>query len=429
MTRIKEVKVASSGRTGAGAYSSGLQLGESLGVAMESAFSMLDVLIVDDEPRNLQLLGNLLRGHGYRTAFATGGQQALDSARRVPPRLILLDINLPGMDGLAVCRALKSDPRPEIRAVPIIFLTARAQPEDILEGFRAGGVDYVTKPFHSEELLARVQTHLELRQAREELARINENQRRFVTLLAHDLRNPIGGLRDMPKLLLDETDPPSPEFTHEIAALMRDETQRVFDLLEEVLLLSQLQMGRADPLRRNFRVREIVANVVAQLEGFARDKNVRVEMEAPADLLADADRHMISTVVRNLVQNALKFSSAGGLVRVEVTPHELPEGEEGAPMDVPTSECGQKKSFVRICVSDRGIGLRPELADRLFDPLRSQSTPGTGKESGTGLGLPMCAQLLHLHHSRLQVESMPGVGASFYFYLPEGNPAAIANAG
>jgi signal transduction histidine kinase len=108
---------------------------------------------------------------------------------------------------------------------------------------------------------------------------------------------------------------------------------------------------------------------------------------------------------------------------VEATLHELPEGEEGAPMDVPTSESGHKKGFVRISVSDRGIGLRPELAESLFDPLRSQSTPGTEKEAGTGLGLPMCAQLLHLHHSRLQVESKPGVGANFYFYLPEGDPA------
>lgn len=380
---------------------------------------LLDVLIVDDEARNLQLLGNLLRGQGYRTAFATGGQQALECARRTPPQLILLDINLPGVDGLCVCRALKEDHRPEVRNVPIIFLTARTQPEDIIEGFRAGGVDYVTKPFNSEELLARVKTHLELRRVREDLARINENQRRFVTLLAHDLRNPIGGLKDMPKLLLDEADPPTPEFTREIATLMRDETRRVFDLLEEVLLLSQLQMGRAAPRKSTFPVAKTINHVLEQLEGFARDKGVRMETSAPENLMAEADFHMVGTVVRNLVQNALKFSSRGGLVRVEAKHRDPPEGLEDAPLDVPTHASGLKSGIVEIRVTDNGIGLRPELAEYLFDPLRSQSTPGTSQESGTGLGLPMCSQLLQLHHSRLQVESKPGVGASFFFYLPE----------
>ena len=386
--------------------------------------NILDVLIVDDEPRNLQLLGNLLRGQGYRTAFATGGQQALECARRTPPQLILLDINLPGLDGLCVCRALKEDVRAEVRGIPIIFLTARTQPEDIVEGFRAGGVDYVTKPFNSEELLARVRTHLELRRVREDLARINENQRRFVTLLAHDLRNPIGGLKDMPKLLLDEEDPPSPEFTREIATLMRDETRRVFDLLEEVLLLSQLQMGRAAPRKVSFPARDTIVHVLDQLKGFAREKGVGMQVSAAEDLMVEADYHMIGTVVRNLVQNALKFSSRGGQVLVEASRRETPEGLENAPLDVPTHASGHRSGIVQIRVTDNGIGLRPELAEYLFDPLRSQSTPGTSQESGTGLGLPMCSQLLQLHHSRLRVDSKPGGGATFYFYLPESAPSS-----
>jgi two-component system sensor histidine kinase/response regulator len=379
--------------------------------------NLLDVLIVDDEPRNLQLLGNLLRGQGYRTAFATGGQQALECARRTPPQLILLDINLPGLDGLCVCRALKEDTRPEVRSIPIIFLTARIQPEDIVEGFRAGGVDYVTKPFHSDELLARVKTHLELRRVREDLARINENQRRFVTLLAHDLRNPIGGLKDMPKLLLDEDAPPTVEFTQEIATIMRDETQRVFDLLEEVLLLSQLQMGRATPRQENFGVKMMLAHVLKQLEGFAREKGVKLHLTCSDDLTADADPVMIATVVRNLAQNAVKFSSRGGNVFVEALHRYLPEGLDDEPLDVPTHDSGLAHGFVMIRVTDHGIGLRPEVAETLFDPLRSRSTPGTDQESGTGLGLPLCSQLLQLHHSRLQVDSKLGGGASFYFYL------------
>jgi CheY-like chemotaxis protein len=118
------------------------------------------VLIVDDEPKNLQVVGSLLRDKGYDVVFATNGPEALDALRLTPPDLVLLDVMMPDMDGYEVCRRIKQNPL--TRKIPVIFLTAKSETEDIVRGFREGGVDYVTKPFRAEELLARVHTHVQL---------------------------------------------------------------------------------------------------------------------------------------------------------------------------------------------------------------------------------------------------------------------------
>ncbi|MBM4343480.1 MAG: response regulator [Deltaproteobacteria bacterium] len=129
--------------------------------------SQARILMVDDTPQNLKLLGLLLRQQGYRLSAARNGHEALEVASAAAPDLILLDVAMPGLDGFATCQRLKADPA--LRDVPIIFLTAAVDHESVMRGFSVGAVDYVTKPFEAEELLARVRTHLELRFARARL--------------------------------------------------------------------------------------------------------------------------------------------------------------------------------------------------------------------------------------------------------------------
>ncbi|RLC07063.1 MAG: hypothetical protein DRI57_26335 [Deltaproteobacteria bacterium] len=123
------------------------------------------ILIVDDAPVNLQVLSGLLTGANYEIAAAIDGEEAISVASHVFPDIILLDIIMPGLDGYEVCKRLKA--RPQTKDIPIIFLTAKTEPEDIMEGFQIGGADYVTKPFNSKELLTKVHTHLELKKTRE----------------------------------------------------------------------------------------------------------------------------------------------------------------------------------------------------------------------------------------------------------------------
>lgn len=132
---------------------------------MVQSTDKFNLLIVDDLPENIKVLGNSLQHENYRISFATSGQQAIDMALKNSIDLILLDIMMPGMDGFEVCRQLKGETR--TRHIPIIFITAKTEKEDIIQGFEAGAVDYVTKPFNAAELSARVHTHLELRRSKE----------------------------------------------------------------------------------------------------------------------------------------------------------------------------------------------------------------------------------------------------------------------
>ena len=131
----------------------------------EIDYSNCSVLIVDDIPENLQLLGNILLNNNLDVGFATNGYEALENVALNKPDLILLDIMMPGISGITVCEKLKENP--DTRDIPVIFLTAKAQSEDVVKGFEIGAVDYVTKPFNASELVARVMTHLELKKSRD----------------------------------------------------------------------------------------------------------------------------------------------------------------------------------------------------------------------------------------------------------------------
>ena len=165
------------------------------------------VLVVDDNPQNLQVLGPMLENKGYDVAFATSGEQALEFIDSETPDLVLLDIMMPGMDGYQVCKRLKKEKT--TASIPVIFLTAKSDADDIVQGFEAGGVDYVTKPFNSAELLARVKTHLELKNAREEIKTL----RGIIPICAHckKVRNDSGFWEQVEVYVRDHSEA---EFTH-----------------------------------------------------------------------------------------------------------------------------------------------------------------------------------------------------------------------
>jgi phosphoserine phosphatase RsbU/P len=160
------------------------------------------LLIVDDIPANIQVLGNILQEEGYAVSFATSGRQALEMALEESYDLILLDVMMPEMDGFEVCARLHEIPGRG--AVPVIFLTAKTAGEDIVRGFETGAVDYVTKPFNPPELLARVHTHLELKCARDKIQRAYgelSEKNRELSLLNEELRKALSEIKTLQGLL------------------------------------------------------------------------------------------------------------------------------------------------------------------------------------------------------------------------------------
>jgi len=164
------------------------------------------ILIVDDVTENLQVLGNILNKNNYRISYATNGKEALNMLKKIHPDLILLDIMMPEMDGLETCRYLKADPG--LSEIPVIFLTARTEQADLVQGFETGAVDYVKKPFNSAELLARIRTHVELRQARNTIAKLKEKEmfHAMVVTANHQINQPLTVLTLYLQMLEDDKD-------------------------------------------------------------------------------------------------------------------------------------------------------------------------------------------------------------------------------
>ena len=160
------------------------------------------ILIVDDIPDNLKVLGELLKNNGYKVRPVPNGKMALQVAEKEKPDLILLDIMMPDMDGFEVCRRLKENEY--LNDIPIIFISALNDTKNIIKAFTSGGIDYITKPFQAEEVSARVATHLKICWQKNELHRLNIEKDKFFSILAHDLRNPFGGFMKLTEMMVDD---------------------------------------------------------------------------------------------------------------------------------------------------------------------------------------------------------------------------------
>jgi two-component system sensor histidine kinase/response regulator len=356
------------------------------------------ILVVDDEPRNLQLLGNLLREEGYETAFATNGSQALRSATQRRPDLILLDVMMPEMDGYEVCTQIKADR--QTADVPIIFLTAKVERESVVRGFQTGAVDYVTKPCNSEELLARVRTHLELKHARDQLNDLAARRTKFLTILAQDIRNPFGETSGFLQGLIDHGDNLSwPELQEYLGHSLK-QAERTEGLLNQLLdwALGQIQKTNFPVSRSLFPLKICAESVLKAAAPYAEAKNIVLELEMDPKLKVWADMNVMVTVLKNLLGNAVKFSASGSMISLQAT---------------------DQKEGVEISVVDTGSGMTQEqLESALGDASKRNPTRGTEGEKGMGIGLLLCKQFVEAHGGALMVESEPGKGTRARFVLP-----------
>lgn len=366
---------------------------------------MAEVLIVDDVPRNIEVVSEILHQRGIEVSFAVSGEQALTFFHYRRPDLVLLDIAMPGMDGFEVCRQLKANA--ETKDIPVIFLTAKAESSDIVHGFEIGGVDYITKPFNSAELLSRVQTQLELKQNRDliarqndELRRLNAQKDRFFSIIAHDLRNPFNGFIGMAKLLEQNHETLTKADMREYLSILNESAQRLYKLLENLLTWSRLQLESMTVNPREFKVLPLVKETVELFEENAREKRAELGYSCPEELTIYADKEMVYTIIRNLLSNAIKFIDDGGSVRIEAEQSSDPADE----------------TVIRVV--DTGIGMDQETIDRLFILDQRTLTPGTKGESGTGLGLILCKDFAGRNNGTLEAAGTPGEGSVFTLRLP-----------
>lgn len=363
------------------------------------------ILIVDDIAKNIQLLGKVLDNQGYGVVAVTDSDRVLQTAKKHEPDLILLDIMMPGKSGYEVCEELKADQ--DLSDIPIIFLTARSEEEDVIKGLNLGGSDYVTKPFNSGELLARIKTHLSLKRARDQviqqqqkLQELTKTKEKLYSIIAHDLKGALFGISGLAEILqsdLDEQDVDNQIVEH--IALIHQSAHSANQILENLLSWTRMQGGEMDMDPKEFSLSKCIEDCIDLYQIQAKKKQVDLLFEG-GDAMLYADRQMISTIFRNLISNAIKFSDNGDRIFIEI----------------------DSNSDVRkVMVKDEGLGMPEDIRRNIFNPQDRPKREGTEREKGTGLGLLLCKEFVEMHNGEISVESEPGQGTQFEVILPK-NP-------
>ncbi len=354
-----------------------------------------NIQLVDDNPENLSVLASILTNQGCDIRTAINGTLAVKSIRKNPPDLILLDIVMPGMSGYEVCEQLKADEG--TRDIPVIFLSALDDVLDKVKAFSAGGVDYITKPFQAEEVLARVKAHVTIRRQQQQLQALNASKDTFFSIIAHDLRNPFSSFLSYVDLMEQSVDTWDKDRIIKLTAMLRTSAEHLSALLDNLLTWSRAQRGLIEyhPGRCDLSV--TAARNIAIFTPNAEQKQIDVSHSIPEQTIVHADVAMLDTVMRNLLSNALKFTPVGGTVEVSVR---------------------HDRQCVEVSVSDTGTGIAAEHIPKLFRIDARYKRLGTAREKGTGLGLCLCREFMERHGGSLRVASEVGKGSTFSFTLP-----------
>ncbi len=510
------------------------------------------ILIVEDNDLQMKIISNFLLGNNYRVLTANNAFDAWQKANKEIPDLILLDIMMPGMSGQELCKRFKSNKK--FTHIPIIFLTALGNKENIIKGLSLGAADYIAKPFDKEELMARLSVHLELKKSNDiileqnnllklelerrriaeenfklffiavntspvmvlitdknatidyvnpsfisttgfsakellgkkifdiyteisnsedyisslesiskgvdwqgdiltkkkngdaiwermsvssikndngeiihivflitditeekkhiteinkynkELVEINATKDKFFTIIAHDLKNPLSVLISSSEIMANSEFNLSINEFQKFSKEISNSSRKLYELLENLLTWTRSQTGRIEYNPEFIRLNDFAINSTSVLKNNAKNKNININYNIPNEIEVYCDFNMISTVFRNLVSNAIKYTPNNGKIEITVDKYL-------------TSPINNLK-YVQISVNDTGIGISEEGLKKIFRIDEKYSTAGTNKEKGTGLGLIVCKEFIDKHNGEIWAESKNSDGTKFKFTLP-----------
>ena len=360
------------------------------------------ILIVDDVVSNVLLLKILLTNEKFQICTASNGRECIEKAKSERPDLILLDVMMPDLNGFDTAVILKGDP--ETSNIPIIFLTALNTPADLVQGFKVGASDFLTKPFNKEELIVRVMQQISLVAARriimaqnEELRHTINNRDKKYSVIAHDLRSPMASIRMVLNLFVNAVTPEMiGQELYDLVDKANKESEETHSLLDNLLKWTKSQTGRLNVVYQDFDINDVVLGVVDIFVIIAETKNIKLNCDLGEEKLkVHADADMLNTVIRNFLSNAIKFSN------------------ENSAIDITVRRSGD---FARISVRDHGVGIDEERLANLFSS--GKTTYGTNNEEGSGLGLQLCKDFAVKNGGDVEVESVRGEGSTFSVLVP-----------
>jgi CheY-like chemotaxis protein len=369
------------------------------------------VLVVDDEPANVELIVRRLSGNGYETLTASNGHDAIAIATKEQPDLILMDIMMPGLDGWQATRLLKGDPK--TANIPVVFVTARDSPEDVAAGFEAGGMMYVNKPVEPVELFARVRQAIfmkrlqdDLRKKNEDLQRLESSRQELIGMLGHDIRNLANSVVAFLQLArMGELTPDRPEFA-QLLGLSEANIAEVLRMVNALLDVYKMEEGRLEAVAGVNKLGDVVRRSFSQLTPEAMAKGIALVERVPEDTTVFIDAGLIVRVLTNLISNAIKHTPGGGTVTIEAEP--------------------SSADSIVVRVTDTGPGIPEADASHVFD--RFYQTDTGRSRGGTGLGLAFCKLAVELHGGKIGIANGGQPGAIVEFTIPAASRVAPTEA-
>lgn len=365
------------------------------------------ILVVDDTEDNLDLLEFALKRKPVRMLRATSGQECLALAAEKQPDIILLDIQMPEMDGFETLKRLRANPI--TTNIPVVFLTAQRKDADsIATGLALGAEQYLTKPIDTDELLVRTKMLIDLKRAQAELERTKAD---FMAMLVHDLRSPLIGVKSVIELLQDSGKGAIlGDDQFELLNSAHSSAKKLLGLISDFLDLSKYEAGSIAFEANPIQVEKFIDPVLQQMDIQFKQRNVKIIKDLPPnlpDVFVDALK--TEQVIMNLLSNALKFTKGGGTITLEVAPktEQVIRAGGSAP-----------KQFVQISISDNGVGISREELPLLFERYKQVSSARIVKQKGTGLGLVICKRIVEAQGGSISAESEPGKRTTFSFTLP-----------
>lgn len=369
------------------------------------------ILIIDDVVQNIEIVGVMLRDQGVRVIGATSAEQGFRIMASKAPDLILLDVQMPDMDGFEACKILKS--QSFTQSIPVIFLTAKTETEDVLRGFQLGAVDYITKPFQPSELLARVKAHIELKYLRDrmvqhnselqetnaQLTQLNQEKNEFLSIAAHDLKNPLTNVIMSAEILEQFFPTMQPGEVKQRVQHIRTAAVYMRSIVSNLLDIHVLETGQLYLAQVQFELIPSLNSIVHAHKQQVEHKHQTITINNTTGSLVHiyADPVKTTEVLENLLSNAIKYSPAATTISITVSIH---------------------GTTARVAIQDQGPGLSRPDQELLFTKFSRLSSKPTGGEHSTGLGLYIVKKLMDAMNGRVWCESTLGSGATFFVEFP-----------
>ncbi|MGI0480435.1 response regulator [Geminocystis sp. CENA526] len=379
------------------------------------------ILIVDDVPSNLNILSETLIEADYEIAIATNGERALKQLQRIHPSLILLDIQMPKMDGFVLCQHLKDNP--QTSQIPVIFMTALNDIDNKIKGFELGALDYITKPFQTQEVLARVKTHIQLsklthnlqaeieqqtlslKKAKEASEKANIAKSQFIANISHELRTPLNAILGMTESLLEGVFGKINQQQIKPLNVIQKAGNHLLALINDILDFANIESDKLELSLCETSIENVIYSSVNFIETLATNKSQQLDIIIQNDLppvLIDEKR--IRQVLINLLNNAVKFTPEEGKVTLNVSLIQASHPET--------------KELINVSIRDTGIGIAEENYSELFQPFTQIDSKLNRQYEGIGLGLFLVKKIVEHHGGNIDLSSKLGQGTCVSFTIP-----------